>query len=87
MLHHDHGVSQITKVFQRFDEALVIAGMEPDGWLIENVEYAGEARSNLSGELNALALAAGDGGGFAVYGEVVQSDVNQKLQALGDFFD
>ncbi len=40
VLHHDEGIAQIAQVFQRSNEARVVALVEPDGRLVQNVEHA-----------------------------------------------
>ena len=52
--------------FEGGDEALVVALVEADGGLVEDVEDAAEAGADLGGEADALAFAAGEGGGGAV---------------------
>ena len=43
MLHHDHRVAEIAKRFQGFQQPRIVALMQADGGLIENVKHAGEA--------------------------------------------
>ena len=42
------------------DEALVVALVEADGWFVKYVENAAQAGTDLCGETNALAFAAGE---------------------------
>ena len=51
-------VSQIAQTAQRIEELVVIPLMKADGRLIENVEYAHEARADLRCKPDPLALAA-----------------------------
>ena len=60
--------------------------MQADGGLVEDVEHAAEARADLRGEPDALAFAAGEGGGVAVEREIAEADGVEELQALDDFF-
>ena len=48
------------------DEAVDVAGVEADGWFIEDEEGAGEGGTEAGGEVDALDLAAGEGAGGAV---------------------
>ena len=58
MLHNDNRVTQIAQAFKRGDKALVIALMQADGRLVQNVQHAHEASTNLRGQANALSLTA-----------------------------
>ena len=58
MLHDDNRVTQIAQAFKRGDEALVVALMQADGRLVQNVQHAHEASTNLRGQANALSLTA-----------------------------
>ena len=39
MLDDDDGVAQVAELFQRLDEALVVALVQADAWLVEDVEH------------------------------------------------
>src|SRR3569833_2457437 len=82
---NEDGVAEIAEAHEGFDEAIVIALMEADGRLVEYVEHAAESRPDLGGEADALALAAGEGSGASVEGEVVEADGTEELKALDDF--
>jgi hypothetical protein len=84
MLDDEHGVAEVAEVFKRFDEALVVALMQADGWLVENIKNATQARTDLSGEADALAFAAGEGCGGAVEGKVVEADGVEEFEAFDD---
>ncbi len=81
----EDGVAEIAEPDEGFDEAGVVALMEADGGLVEDVEDAAEARADLRGEADALAFAAGERGGIAVEREVVEADGAEELEALDDF--
>ena len=85
VLDDKNGVAEVAKLFQSFNQAIVVALMEADGRLVENVEDAAEARADLRGEANALAFAAGERGGVAVEREVIEADGAQEFKALGNF--
>ncbi len=72
-------------LIEGLDQAHVVALMEADGGLVENVEHAAQARADLCGEADALAFAAGERGGVAIEREVVQADGAEELEALDDF--
>ena len=50
---------------QRFEQPRVVALVQADRRLVEHVEHAGEARADLRGQPDALALAAGQRAGAA----------------------
>ena len=70
--------------FERGDEALVVALVQADGGLVEDVEDAAQARADLGGEADALAFAAGERGGGAVEREVAEADGVEEFEALDD---
>ncbi len=58
VLDHDDGVAEIAETSQRGEEALVVPLVQPDAWLVEDVEHADQPRSDLRRQSNALRLAA-----------------------------
>jgi hypothetical protein len=85
VLDHDHGVAEVAEPPQRFKEAGVVALVQADARLVQHVEHAGEARADLRGEANALALAAGERAGAAGERQILQADVDQEFQPVADF--
>src|SRR5208337_1508949 len=55
---HQHGVPEFLEALERREQALIVTLMQSDRRLVEYVEHADEARTDLRGEANALALAA-----------------------------
>ena len=84
MLDHDHGVALVAQALERVDETVVVALVQADGGLVEDVEHAHEARADLGGQADALCLAAGERRGGAREREVVKAHVHQEAQALHD---
>ena len=72
---------------QRVEQSLVVARVQADRWLVENVEHADQAAANLPGEPNALRLAAGERRRGAVEREVFEADVLQEAQPAADLFE
>ena len=58
VLDHDHRIAEPAQAAQRVEEPGVVALVEADRRLVEHIEHAGEARADLRGEPDALALAA-----------------------------
>src|SRR3546814_2548041 len=69
---------------QGLQQALVVALVQADGGLVQHVEHTGEARADLRGETDALALAARQAAGAAAESQVVEADVDQEAQTLVD---
>ena len=82
MFHHQHGVAQVAQPLEGVQQARIVPLVQADGGLIQDVEHAHQRRSDLGGQADALPLAAGEGAGGTVEGEVVQPHVDQKRQAL-----
>src|SRR5690606_10707 len=89
VLDHDHGVAEVAQVDQRVQEPLVVALMEPDRRLVEDVHHADEPRADLAREPNALSLAARERIGASVERQVAEPDVDEEpdpVRDLGDDF-
>ena len=84
VLDDEDGVAEVAQVFEGGDEALVVALMQADGRLIEDVEHAAQARADLRGEADALAFAAGERGGVAVEREIAEADGVEEFEAFDD---
>ena len=55
VLHHEHGVAEVAQMAQRVEQLVVVALVQSDGRLVENVEHAHQARADLRREADALA--------------------------------
>ena len=87
MLDDDDGIADIAQAFEGGEQALVVAVVQADRGLVEDVEHADQPRAYLRGEADALGLAAGEGVGAAVQGEIAQAHIAHQLQATADFFE
>ena len=58
VLNHNDGIAEVAQPLERFEEARVVALVQSDRGLIEHVQYAGEAGSDLGCKPDALALAS-----------------------------
>ena len=70
-----------------FEEAGIVALMQADRGLVENIEHAGEAGADLGGEPDALALATRQRARGARQRKVVEADIDQEAQPLADFLE
>src|SRR5450631_758564 len=87
VLHHDERVADVAQPLEGADELVVVALVEPDRWLVEDVEHAHEAAADLRGQADALRLAAAERGRAAIEGEVVEADVMQEAEPLADLLE
>ena len=87
MLHHQHGITQVTQASESAEEALVVALVQTNGGFVQHVHDAHQSGTNLTGQTNTLGLAAGQGFRAALQGQVFQPHVDQKLQAVADFLE
>ena len=60
VLDHDQGVAEVLEPAQGLDQPLVVALVQADGRLVEDVEDADQAGADLGGQPDPLRLAAGE---------------------------
>ncbi len=82
VLDHDHRVAEVAQTLERRDQLGVVALVQPDRGLIEDVEHADERGADLRRETDALRLAAGQRRRGALHREVADADVLQEAQPL-----
>jgi hypothetical protein len=63
VFHHKYGVADIAQVFERIDQAVVVALVQADAGFVEDIGDAGELGADLSGQADTLAFAARKGCG------------------------
>src|SRR6266700_1388348 len=73
-------------MFEGTEQARIVAGMQADAGLVENVENAAQARADLRGQADALRFAAGKRGRGTLQAEIAKTDGEEKIDALGNFF-
>ena len=86
VLDHHHRVAQVTQAQQGLEQAPIIALMETDRRLVEDIEDADKAGTDLRGEPDALAFSTGQGGGCPIQCQVIQADVDEKPEPFANFF-
>ncbi len=85
MLDDDHGVARFDEAVQNLQQFLDVVKVQAGGWLIEDVKgLAGAPAAQLTGQFDALGLAAGQGRGGLPQLDVIQADVVKGLQHLPD---
>ena len=72
---------------ERVEQPVVVARVQADRRLVEDVEHADQAAADLAGQANALRLAAGERRRGAVEREVVEADVVQEAEPAADFLE
>ena len=87
VLDDDHGVALVAELGQGGQQAVVVAGMQADRRLVEDVEHAHQAAADLPGQPDPLHLAAGERGGGAIEREIIQPHVLEELQPAANFLD
>ena len=80
VLDDDERVTQVSQFQQGIDEPAIVSLVETNTGFIQDIEDAGKARTNLSGESNALSLTTGQRPCAARHTEIVQSHFEQELQ-------
>ena len=80
VLHHQDGVAPVPEVPQQFGHAENISGMHAGAGFIKDVSHPGEGTAHIAHQLQPLGLAAGEGGGLPVHGEIGQTDVDHPGQ-------
>ena len=78
VLDDDHGVAEVAQAQQGVDEAAVVALVQADAGLVEDVEHADEGRADLRRQADALRLAAGERRRGALQRQVPDADVVEE---------
>ncbi len=87
VFHHDHRVAQVAQVVEGGKQAVIVSLMKADGRFIKDIHHPHKTSADLAGQADSLRLATGQRIGAAVQGEIVETDVDQELQALADFLE
>ena len=87
VLDDDHRVALVAEPGERFQQAVVVAGVQADRRLVENVEHAHQPAADLPGQADALHLAAGKRRRGAVEREILQAHVLEELQPAANLLE
>ena len=63
MFDNNHGIALITQVFERAQQAVIVALMQTDRRFIQHVQHPGKPRANLRGQTYPLAFPAAERSG------------------------
>ena len=80
VLNHDEGVSEVSQTCERAEQSLSVALMQPNCWLIQDVDGPCEPCAELGSESDSLSLAPAQRIGRPTEREVVEADVAQEAQ-------
>ena len=87
VLDHDHRVAEIAQLAKRREQPRVVALVQADRWLVEDVQHAHQPRTDLRREPNALRLAARQRFRRATEREIVEPDVDEEAQPLAHLLE
>ena len=77
-------VAEIAELAHRPDQPVGVAGMQADRRLVEHIEHAGEPTADLRCQPNPLQLAAGEAAGRPGQVEIVEPNIDEKLDAAAE---
>ena len=78
VLDDDDRVSLMCEPLQGREQPVVVARVQADRRLVEDVEHAHQPRADLAGQPDALCLAAGERGSRTIKRQVMQTDVQKE---------
>ena len=87
VLDHEHRVAEIAQTLEGADQLVVVALVQADRRLVEDVEHAHELRSDLGREPQTLRLATRERRGRAVELQVADTDVVEEGEPFPDLLD
>ncbi len=80
-------VTDVSEPLEGFDQLGVVALVEADGGLIQDIEHADEPRTDLAGQSNTLRLATGQRCRRSPEAEVVEPHIEEEAQSAVDLLD
>src|SRR5271156_2408356 len=84
MLDDENCIAELFERQESLDESVVVALMKPDGWLVEDIQRAHEARSQLRGKSDALCFTARKRRGGAVERQIIETDIEHEVETIGN---
>ena len=84
VLDDQNGVAEVAQLPKRGQKLVIVALVQADGRLVENIEHAHQARADLRRQTDALAFAAGERRRRARKRQIAQADRLQKAEARPD---
>ena len=84
VLDDDERVAEVAQAAQRVEQLVVVALVQADARLVEDIEHAHQGGADLRGKADALGLAAGERRGRAGQRQVPQAHALQEAEAGAD---
>ena len=81
VLDHDHRVALLLQIAQRGDQPVVVARMQADRRLVEQIQHADQPRADAGRQPHALPLAAAERVGRPIEREILGADAVQETPA------
>ena len=78
VLDYDESISEIPEILERADELNVVALMEADAGLIQDVKHPNELRADLSGQSDTLSFPTREAPRRTIQGKIIESHVQEK---------
>ena len=80
VLDDDHGVADIAKAAERFDQFEVVARVKADRRFVEDIHHAGQSAADLARQADPLDFAPRKGRRGAAERQVIETDIAQKTE-------
>ena len=87
VLDDDEGIADVAQRFQGVDELVVVALMEADARLVQDIKDAHQRGADLCCEADALCLAARKRARATGEGQIIEADVGKKAEARAELLD
>ena len=87
VLDHDDRIARIAQLLEAADQPLVVALVQTDGRLVENIKHVHQLRADLGRQADALALAARQRTRRTGQGEIAQPHFDEEPEPLADLLD
>ena len=84
VLHDQHGIAQIAQPQQGLQQPVIIALVQADTRLVQDIQHPHQPGPDLGRQPDALPFPAREGRGRPVQRQIIQPHVQQKLQPLPD---
>ena len=87
VFHHDDRVAQVSQLFERGNQFLVVPLVEPDTGFVQNVEYAHELGADLGRQSDSLGFTARKPGSFPVEAQIADAYVQEETETVLYFLE
>ena len=85
VFHHQNRIDLIAQVFQRGQQAVIVALVQPDRRFIQHIKHPRQPAADLACQPDALAFPTRQRAGIAAERQVIQAHIHQEPQPLADF--